>query len=46
MDNAMKAAVAQYAELANMTEREVLEAMQSGDESVRNSVMMLMFAIA
>ena len=46
MTNAMIAAVTQYAELANMTSIEVLEAMQQGNESVRNSVAMLMFAIA
>lgn len=46
MENALIAAVSQYAELANYTEVEVLEMIKSGNESVTRSVQMLMFALA
>ena len=46
MDNALIGAVKAYAEMAGMTECEVLEAIQAGNESVRNSVAMLLFSVA
>lgn len=46
MDNALKGAVKTYAEMAGMTELEVLEAIQAGNEIVRNSVAMLLFSVA
>jgi len=46
MDNALIASVSQYAELANYTEAEVLEMIQSGNEVVTRTVQMLMFALA
>lgn len=46
MENAIKAAAQTVAELLNMTEIEVLQEIQNGNESIRNSVMMLVFAVA
>ncbi|WP_290872078.1 hypothetical protein [Aquabacterium sp.] len=46
MDNALKAAIEAYATMSKMTEREVLEAINGGNESVRRSVTMLLFAAA
>jgi len=46
MDNALKAAIETYAELANMTPVQVIDAIQAGNESVRNSVTMLLFSVA
>lgn len=43
MENAIKAAAQEYAALiGNMTEQEVLQAMQHGNQSVIKSVLMLM----
>lgn len=43
MENAIKAAAAEYAALiGNMTEAQVLAAIQSGNQSITRSVIMLM----
>lgn len=46
MENAIMASIAEYANLAGMTEKQVLIEIQSGNESIKRSVQMLMFAVA
>lgn len=46
MEKALEQAVKAYAEMANMTEAEVLKEVRSGNEVVTRSVQMLLFVVA
>lgn len=46
MEKALEQAVKAYAEMANMTEAEVLKEVHSGNEVVTRSVQMLLFVVA
>ena len=46
MKNAITAAIKAYAEMAKMSDVEVMQALRDGDEVVTRSIQMLVFCVA